>query len=149
MRQQTATVDGLDWEHYAAPLRELGEVNYYVHERLGKPLIVSDVGAFSELPDDAVLKVPVDEHEVPVLEAALGFAAEHGDALGAAARGHVQHEHSLEHVAQAYAGALETAAGADAVDDAVLWRIAEAATEVGIDDAGRLARAAVDAGIVT
>ncbi|MBA3844663.1 MAG: glycosyltransferase, partial [Actinobacteria bacterium] len=55
---------------------------------LGKPLIVSDVGAFSELPDDAVLKVPVDEHEVPVLEAALGFAAEHGVVLGAAARGH-------------------------------------------------------------
>jgi glycosyltransferase involved in cell wall biosynthesis len=116
---------------------------------LGKPLIVSDVGAFSELPDDAVLKVPVDEHEVPLLEAALGFAADHGAALGAAARRHVEHEHSLEHVAQAYAVALETAAGADAVDDAVLWRIAEAATEVGIDDAGRLARAAVDAGIVT
>nr|MBA3844611.1 hypothetical protein [Actinomycetota bacterium] len=67
----------------------------------------------------------------------------------AAARGHVQHEHSLEQVANAYAVALETTAGADAVDDAVLWRIAEAATEVGIDDAGRLARAAVDAGIVT
>ena len=44
---------------------------------------------------------------------------------------------------------LETAAGADRVDDAVLRRIAEAAVEVGIDDAPRLARAAVDAGIVT
>ena len=30
---------------------------------LGKPLVVSDVGWFAELPDDAVLKVPVDERE--------------------------------------------------------------------------------------
>ncbi len=30
---------------------------------LGKPLVVSDVGWFSELPGDAVLKVPVDERE--------------------------------------------------------------------------------------
>ncbi len=116
---------------------------------LGKPLIVSDVGWFSELPDDAVLKVPVDEVEVATLEAALGFAVEHGASLGAAARAYVEREHSLDRVADAYALALETAAGADRVDDAVLWRIAEAAVEVGIDDAPRLARAAVEAGIVT
>ena len=116
---------------------------------LGKPLLVSDVGWFSELPDDAVLKVPVDELEVAMLEAALGFAVDHGASLGAAARAYVEREHSLDRVADAYAVALETAAGADRVDDAVLWRIAEAAVEVGIDDAPRLARAAVDAGIVT
>ena len=116
---------------------------------LGKPLLVSDVGWFSELPDDAVLKVPVDELEVATLEAALGFAVDHGASLGAAARAYVEREHSLDRVADAYAVALETAAGADRVDDAVLWRIAEAAVEVGIDDAPRLARAAVDAGIVT
>jgi glycosyltransferase involved in cell wall biosynthesis len=116
---------------------------------LGKPLLVSDVGWFSELPDDAVLKVPVDELEVAMLEAALGFAVDHGASFGAAARAYVEREHSLDRVADAYAVALETAAGADRVDDAVLWRIAEAAVEVGIDDAPRLARAAVDAGIVT
>ena len=116
---------------------------------LGKPLLVSDVGWFSELPDDAVLKVPVDELEVATLDAALGFAVDHGASLGAAARAYVEREHSLDRVADAYAVALETAAGADRVDDAVLWRIAEAAVEVGIDDVPRLARAAVDAGIVT
>jgi glycosyltransferase involved in cell wall biosynthesis len=116
---------------------------------LGKPLLVSDVGWFSELPGDAVLKVPVDEFEVATLEAALGFAVDHGASLGAAARAYVEREHSLDRVADAYAAALETAAGADRVDDAVLRRIAEAAVEVGIDDAPRLARAAVDAGIVT
>jgi glycosyltransferase involved in cell wall biosynthesis len=116
---------------------------------LGKPLVVSDVGWFSELPDDAVLKVPVDELEVATLEAALGFAAEHAAALGEAARAYVEREHDLAHVADAYAAALEVAAGGDAVDDAVLMRIAEAAADVGIDDASALARAAVDAGIVS
>jgi glycosyltransferase involved in cell wall biosynthesis len=116
---------------------------------LGKPLLVSDVGWFSELPDGAVLKIPVDEHEVPMLEASLGFAVEHAAELGASARAVVEREHALADVAAAYAVALETAAGADAVDDAVLRRIAEAAVEVGIDDAPRLARAAVEAGIVT
>jgi glycosyltransferase involved in cell wall biosynthesis len=116
---------------------------------LGKPLLVSDVGWFSELPDDAVLKVPVDEHEVRVIEAALGVAADHGASLGAAARAYVEREHALPKVADAYVAALEVAAGGDAVADAVLWRIAEAAAEVGIDDASALARAAVESGIVT
>lgn len=116
---------------------------------LGKPLVVSDVGWFSELPDDVVLKVPVDDYEVATLEAALRVAADHGVQLGAAARAHVEREHALPRVADAYVAALEVAAGGEAVDDAVLFRIAEAAVEVGIDDASALARAARDAGIVT
>jgi len=115
---------------------------------LGKPLVVSDVGWFSELPDDVVLKVPVDEHEVRVIEAALGVAADHGASLGAAARAYVEREHALAAVADRYVAALEVAAGGDAVNDAVLWRIAEAAAESGIDDPSALARAALDAGIV-
>jgi hypothetical protein len=116
---------------------------------LGKALIVSDVGWFAELPDDAVLKVPVDEYEVATLEAAIGLAAEHAAALGSAARAYVERAHALPLVADAYASALEVAAGGDAVDDALLLRIAEAAAEVGIDDASALARAAVDSGIVS
>jgi glycosyltransferase involved in cell wall biosynthesis len=115
---------------------------------IGKPLIVSDVGWFAELPDDAVLKVPVDEFEVATLEAALSFAVVHADALGAASRAYVEREHALPRVADAYVAALEVATGGDAVADAVLFRIAEAAAEVGIDDASALARAAVDAGII-
>jgi glycosyltransferase involved in cell wall biosynthesis len=115
---------------------------------LGRPLLVSDVGWFSELPDDVVLKIPVDELEVVTLDAAFEFAMEHGDALGTAARSYVEREHSLSRAADAYAEALEVSAGGDVANDAVLWRIAEAATEVGIDDAGSLARAAIDAGII-
>jgi len=115
---------------------------------LGKPLIVSDVGWFAELPDDAVLKVPVDEHEVATLIAALGVAADHGASLGAAAQRYVEREHSLPAAADGYAAALEVAAGGDAVEDAVLLRIAEAAAEVGVDDAEALARAARESGLV-
>ena len=116
---------------------------------LGKPLVVSDVGWFSELPDDAVLKVPVDEHEVRTIEAALGVAADHGSALGLAARRLIECEHALPAVADAYTAALEVAAGGDTVDDAVLLRIAEAAAEVGIDDVAALARAARESGVVS
>jgi glycosyltransferase involved in cell wall biosynthesis len=115
---------------------------------LGKALVVSDVGWFSELPDDVALKVPVDDVEVPMLEAALAFACDHRTALGAAARAYVEREHALHRVADSYAAALEVAAGGDAVDDAVLLRIAEAAAEVGIDDASALVRAAVESGIL-
>jgi glycosyltransferase involved in cell wall biosynthesis len=115
---------------------------------LGKALVVSDVGWFAELPDDVALKVPVDEFEVPMLEAVLAFAAEHQEQLGVAARKYVEREHALSRVADYYVAALEAAAGGDAVADAVLLRIAEAAADVGHPDPQALARAAVDAGIV-
>jgi hypothetical protein len=41
------------------------------------------------------------------------------------------------------------AAGGDAVDNAVLLRIAEAASEAGIDDPRALARAAAESGILS
>ena len=115
---------------------------------LGKALVVSDVGWFAELPDEVVLKVPVDELEVTMLEAAIGFAAEHQAQLGASARAYIQREHALPRVADAYVAALEVAAGGDAVEDDVLRRVAEAAAFVGLDDPAALARAAVEAGIV-
>ncbi|HEX4526516.1 MAG TPA: glycosyltransferase family 4 protein [Gaiellaceae bacterium] len=114
---------------------------------LGKPLLVSDVGWFSELPDGVALKIPVDEHEVVILDAALEFAVEHGPALGAAAREYVEREHALPKVADAYVAALEVAAGGDSVDDAVLWRVAEAAAEVGMTDTSLLAQRLREVGI--
>jgi glycosyltransferase involved in cell wall biosynthesis len=115
---------------------------------LGKPLLVSDVGWFSELPDGVALKIPVDEFEVGTVAAALEFAAAHAAELGAAASAYVRAEHDLERVADAYVAALEEAAGGEAVSDSVLRRIAEAASEAGLADAVALARLARDAGIV-
>lgn len=115
---------------------------------LGKPMLVSDVGWFSELPDGVALKVPVDEFEVATIAAALEFAFEHGQELGAAAHAYVHAEHELGRVADAYAAALEEAAGGGAVADAVLWRLAEAASETGLDDPGELARLARRSGLL-
>jgi glycosyltransferase involved in cell wall biosynthesis len=115
---------------------------------LGKAMLVSDVGWFAELPDGVALRVPVDRYEVGTIAAALELAAERKDELGAAAREYVRREHDLGRVADAYTRALEEAAGGEAVTDAVLWRIAEAAAEVGIDDVNELAARAREAGLV-
>jgi glycosyltransferase involved in cell wall biosynthesis len=108
---------------------------------LGKPLVVSDVGWFSELPDDAALKVPVDESETSVLEAALELLVTQPaarESMGRAARSLAEHAHDLERVAELYAAALEEAAGGARVEDEVLREVSEAAAVVGIsgDDAG-------------
>ena len=91
---------------------------------LGKPVVVSDVGWFSELPDGVALKVPVDEHESRTLEAALELLCEPAAraAMGRAAVEHVRREHDLGRCADLYAAALEEAAGREAVGDAVLAR---------------------------
>ena len=116
---------------------------------LGKPLIVSDVGSFSELPDDAVLKIPVDEFEVDTLAAALEFAADHKAELGAAAGALARRDHDLGHVADTYVRVLEESACGDAVNDAVLWQIARAAAEIGLDDTRELVAQARESGILT
>jgi glycosyltransferase involved in cell wall biosynthesis len=116
---------------------------------LGKAMLVSDVGWFSELPDGVALRVPVDEHEVGTIAAALELAADRKAELGEAARAYVRREHDLGRVADAYVAALEEAAGGDAVTDAFLWRLAEAAADVGIEDVSELARRAREAGLVT
>ena len=115
---------------------------------LGKPLIVSDVGWFAELPDDVALKVPVDEYEVPTLLAALELATRCREQLGARALEYVRSEHDLDRSADAYAKALEEAAGGEAVSDLVLWELARAASEVGFDDVTEIAARAREAGLV-
>ena len=90
---------------------------------LGRPLVVSDTGWFSELPDSVVAKVPVDEHEVATLAETLGLLAEdHGlrRRLGALAAEYVRREHGLDRVADLYVATIEEAAGGPAVRDALL-----------------------------
>ncbi|MGH3071740.1 MAG: glycosyltransferase family 4 protein, partial [Gaiellaceae bacterium] len=69
---------------------------------LGKPVVVSDVGWFAELPDAVALKVPVDAHETETLHAALELLARDGavrESMGRAALDLVRREHDLAHVA--------------------------------------------------
>jgi glycosyltransferase involved in cell wall biosynthesis len=117
---------------------------------LGKPLVVSDVGWFSELPDGAVLKVPVDEREIETLAEALELLATNAEArttLGAAARDVVEREHRVERVADLYAAALEEAAGGRAVADAVLRDVAGAAADVGLRRTDELAERLGEVGL--
>ena len=102
---------------------------------LGKPLVVSDVGWFSELPGDVALRVPPDEDEVATLVAALELLASREDVretMGRAAAELARREHGVELVADRYVSALERAAGGAAVDDEVLREVSRAAAEVGI-----------------
>jgi len=115
---------------------------------LGKATIVSDVGWFSELPDGVALKIPVDEYEVPTIAAAIELAADRKRELGEAARAYAAREHDLDRVADAYAAALEVAAGGDAVNDAVLRELAEAAAGVGLADVSELAAQFREAGLL-
>lgn len=105
---------------------------------LGKPLVVSDVGWFSELPDAVAVKVPVDEWEVDTLAAALEVLAANSDlraTMGEAALAYARREHDLERAADLYLAALEEGAGGELIRTAVLSEIAEAAADVGIDPA--------------
>ena len=110
---------------------------------LGKPLVVSDVGWFSELPDDVALKVPVDETELEMLVAALELLVTRQDvreAMAHAAAALARRDHDLERVADLYTAALEEAAGGRAVDDAVLRDVSRAAADVGISPEAEEAR---------
>jgi glycosyltransferase involved in cell wall biosynthesis len=102
---------------------------------LGKPVVVSDVGWFSELPDGVALKVPVDEYETRTLEAALELLTEPAAraAMSRAALDYVACAHDLERVADLYVAAIEEAAGGEAVADAVLREVAAAAAVTGAD----------------
>ncbi|HEV8601947.1 MAG TPA: glycosyltransferase family 4 protein [Gaiellaceae bacterium] len=105
---------------------------------LGRPLVVSDVGWFAELPDGVAAKIPVDEREVEVLAGILERLASDDslrERMSARAREHVRDEHDLERVADEYLAALEEAAGGEPVRDAVYGEVARAAYEVGLDAA--------------
>jgi len=102
---------------------------------LGRPLIVSDVGWFSELPDEVALRIPVDGDEAATIAAALELLATRPDvrrAMGEAARDLARRDHDLDRVADLYVSAFELASGGAAVGDAVLAAVSEAAAAVGI-----------------
>jgi glycosyltransferase involved in cell wall biosynthesis len=114
---------------------------------LGKPVIVSDVGWFAELPDEVALKVPVDAQETETLYTALELLARDGgvqQAMSEAATELVRREHDLGRAADLYAAALEQAAGGEAVANQVLDDVSHAAADVGIEagtpEAAELAR---------
>jgi glycosyltransferase involved in cell wall biosynthesis len=106
---------------------------------LGKPLVVSDVGWFAELPDEVALKIPVaGEAEIDALASALELLATDDVVrarMSAAARAYVEREHELGSVAARYAAALEEVAGRERVEGRVLDEVARAAADTGVEPA--------------
>ena len=81
---------------------------------LGKAVVVSDIGSFSELPDDICLKVPVDATEEDHLYEYLNMLVsrpENRKQLGAKAREWVETECTWPQVARRYAEFLAHVAG--------------------------------------
>jgi glycosyltransferase involved in cell wall biosynthesis len=113
---------------------------------IGKPLVVSDVGSFAELPDAVAAKVPVDEREIDALTSVLERLVgdrELRERMGAGALEHVRRHHDVGRVAEAYTAALEEFLGGDAVRADVLAQVAAAAADVGLtSDSPELADAA-------
>jgi glycosyltransferase involved in cell wall biosynthesis len=105
----------------------------------GRSQVVSDIGWFSELPNEVALKVPVGGDEVEVLAEHLERLARAPDLrteMGSAARALAECDHDLGRVADAYAVALEEAAGGKVVLQAVQTAVASAAAEVGLRPEG-------------
>ncbi len=78
---------------------------------LGRPVLVSDLGAFRDLPDDICLKVPpgpTEEDEIYEFMNLLVSRPDLARALGARARAWAQRECSWDRVARRYAAFLES-----------------------------------------
>jgi glycosyltransferase involved in cell wall biosynthesis len=80
---------------------------------LGRPVVVSDTGWFSEIPDACCAKHPVDALEEATLDAMLEALAASSDlrrALGANAREWARRHHSIDAAVAAYAEVIEEVA---------------------------------------
>jgi len=118
----------------------MGETSASVIRALaaGRPVVVSDVGWFSELPDSVAAKVPVGPYEVETLAAyldALASDAALRTRMGRAAAQHARREYDLNHVAELYVAAIEQAAAGRLVRDEVAGELAVAAADVRLDAA--------------
>jgi len=117
---------------------------------LAKPLIVSDVDAYVELPEDVALKVAPDEREVESLAAALLLLADDPArrvAFSEAAKSYASSEHGLERVADLYVRAFEEAAGGPAVREQLLRDVAQNAADVGLEDSEAIGSALREVGL--
>ena len=140
----------------------------------GRPVLVSSAGSFTELPDGAVSKVPVDVLEEDTLEAMLeAFIADPALArdLGANGRRFVEERHTINHMAVAYHRVLkesvdhlpvppvvdvvesidlhlpETARGDDIVTDQIARAMVELGLGSDLNVSEAVAQAMVDLGL--
>jgi glycosyltransferase involved in cell wall biosynthesis len=112
----------------------------------GRPLIVSDVGWFSELPHNVARRVSPNEYEIDNLTSAmidLSRDPVRRDAMSEAALHLAHRELAVAHVAELYRRAIVDQEGGDRVRGHVVHDLAQAADDVGMgldSEAGRVLR---------
>jgi glycosyltransferase involved in cell wall biosynthesis len=101
----------------------------------GRPLIVSDVGWFSELSDEMAVRVSVGDGEIESIAdrmLALARDVQRRELMGAEAERHARSDLGVQRVAEQYRHAIVDASGAAEVRTAVLGEIATAASVTGL-----------------
>ena len=121
---------------------------------LGQTVIVSEIGWLSEIPDDAVAKVPVNDREEQSLLAALWTLAEEPElrrAMGANARRWALEQHAPDLAAERYVQAIQrlaacqprrstswleraTQGGAPSLRETIVSEVGEALFDLGADE---------------
>lgn len=118
---------------------------------LGTPVIVTNEGSFSEIPDGCAAKVDLDEYEVPLLVAYLERLAADPELrrmIGNAARHHLATHHTLDGSARAYAQVLaETLASGDQAFVAAPPLLDDPVGDLLAELVGEVATAAHDLGV--
>jgi glycosyltransferase involved in cell wall biosynthesis len=106
---------------------------------VGTPLVVTDAGWFSELPDEVAAKVPAGDGDAEALTSVLRRLADDDrlrERMGEAARRLAREEHDVERVANLYVEALEETAGGPVARAELVSEVAAAAAAVGLEPDG-------------
>lgn len=99
-----------------------------------KPVIISDVGWFSEIPDGCCLKVPVDSYEEDLLLAYMQVLTTNAgmrEVIGENAQRWVEREHSPEKIAEEFYRYIRSVVDGD---ELAMTRVSEALLNLGIDE---------------
>ncbi|MBI4460203.1 MAG: glycosyltransferase [Acidobacteria bacterium] len=100
---------------------------------LGKPTLVSEIGAFAELPEDVAIKIPPDDNEVDWIYEYLKLLLHDTElrrAIGEGARNYAAQECSWPRVARQYVEFLQNGNGREAAEEAAEPETAPAVVEV-------------------
>jgi len=99
-----------------------------------KPVIVSDVGWFSEIPDDCCLKVAVDSHEEDLLLAYMQVLASNPkmrQVIGENALRWIGSDHNPEKIAEEFHRYIASVVSGD---EMAITRVSEALLDLGVDE---------------
>ena len=106
----------------------------------GKCTVISDVGSFSEIPDDACVKIPSAEGmrmaaEVRTIERSLEQLIEHPEKIrdiGGQALAYAKRELDIEKIVKQYVAYLETPSAESVLTEAALYKIQQIARQEGM-----------------